>query len=276
MSKVWFITGCSTGFGKGLCQKLLDRGDRMVATARRLSDLDDLHADNPDQLLRAELDVTRGAQIESAAVAAFEKFGHIDVLVNNAGYGYFAIHEDGDVDEIRRMFETNVVGLIRTTQAFLPQMRERNSGVIVNLSSVAGRVTFPRAGFYNASKWAVEALSEALHLETAPFGLRVIVIEPGAYATDFASRSAVRDAGLANANSPYASLAQTWTNAAAQMMPDRQNPDEVVNGIIEAVDGNEQFLRLPFGKDATALISERESTSDQDFVRKMANRYKSS
>ncbi len=273
MSKVWFLTGCSTGFGHALCQKLLDRGDRVVATARRLSDLDDLHAKDADNLLRIELDVTRGAQIDAAAAKTIRKFGYVDVLVNNAGYGYFAMQEDGDVDEIRRMFETNVVGLIRTTQAFLPQMRERRNGTIVNLSSIAGRVTFPRAGFYNATKWAVEAVSEALYLETATFGLRVIVIEPGAYATDFASRSAVRDPGLANPDSPYADLAQKWTDAAAKMMPDRQDPNDVVDGIIKAVDDTPPFARLPFGKDATSLIRERESTSDEEFVRIMSTRY---
>ncbi len=273
MAKVWFLTGCSTGFGRILAQKLLDRGDKVVATARRLGDLASISDAGEDQLLTAQLDVTRGAEIRSAVAAARKRFGHIDVLVNNAGYGYFALQEDGDVDEIRRMIETNIVGLTRMTQAVLPEMRERRSGVIVNLSSVAGRVTFPRAGFYNATKWAVEALSEALYLETATFGLRVVVIEPGAYATDFASRSAVRDTGLADPDSPYAHLADSWTKTAGQMMPDRQDPVEVVDGIIEAVDGDDSFVRLPFGKDATALVSARESGSDAAFVRSMAARY---
>ena len=116
MSKTWFITGCSTGFGKLLAQRLLDRGHKVAATARNVSQLDDLTTDHDQHLVRAALDVTRGAEISQAVKAAFDRFGHIDVLVNNAGYGYFATFEEGDVDEIRRLFETNVTGLIRVTQ----------------------------------------------------------------------------------------------------------------------------------------------------------------
>ncbi len=276
MPMSWFITGCSTGFGKLLAQKLLDQGYNVVATARNVDQLADLKAPDEQKMIRAPLDVTRGAQITEAAQTAFERFGHIDVLVNNAGYGYFSTFEDGDVDEIRRMFETNVTGLIRATQAFLPSMRERRSGTIVNLSSIAGRVAFCRAAFYNASKFAVEALSEALHHETRTFGIRVIVIEPGAYDTDFAPRSAVRSPMLADPEAPYAHLADKWSDASARMMPEKQDPMEVVDGIIEAVLADKPFMRIPFGRDAEALVTERESMSDADFIRAMSQRYEAS
>lgn len=220
------------------------------------------------------MDVTRGGQVTAAVRAATDQFGHIDVLVNNAGYGYFATQEQGDVEEIRRMFETNVFGLIRVTQAVLPAMRERRSGVVVNLSSVAGRVAFPRSSFYSATKWAVESLSESLFHEVHSFGVRVLVIEPGSYATDFVPRSSVRDAGLTDPASPYAALAQTWSEVAARLMPGRQDPAEVVDGIIAAVTADgPPFARIPFGRDARPLITERETSGDAKFVRDMAARY---
>jgi len=274
MSKVWFITGCSTGFGRLLAQKLVRQGQTVVATARNVEQLDALESPSADRLMRVSLDVTRGEQIRISVQAALDRFGRIDVLVNNAGYGYFSTFEEGDVDEIRRMFETNVTGLIRTTQAVLPSMRRQKSGVVVNLSSIAGRVAFPRASFYNASKFAVEALSEALHREVQTFGIRVVVIEPGAYNTDFGPRSAVRSPGLVDPDSPYAHLAKTWTAAAGEMMPTKQDPSDVVDGIIAAATDGPSFMRIPFGDDATTLVSQRESMSDVEFIETMARRYR--
>jgi NAD(P)-dependent dehydrogenase (short-subunit alcohol dehydrogenase family) len=273
VSRSWLITGCSTGFGRLLSQKLLDRGERVTATARDVSSLDGLVCDSSRNLLRAALDVTDEAQIREVVTQTVEAFGGIDVLVNNAGYGYFAWCEDGDIDEIRRMFETNVYGLMRMTQSVLPVMREQRRGVIVNLSSIAGRVSFPRAGFYNASKWAVEGFSEALFHEVQPFGLRVVVIQPGAYETDFASRSAVRSPSLVDKGSPYASLGDGWTVAAQEMMPVRQDPMEVVDRILKAVDGPAEFARIPSGQDATSLIGERDASTDGEFIRSMSDRY---
>ncbi len=272
MSKSWFITGCSTGFGRLLAKYVLERGDCVCATARNLRDIEGLSGAD-DRLLRLPLDVTRNAQFGPAAVKAIEKFGRIDVLVNNAGYGYFALQEDGDIDEIRRMFETNVFGPIRLTQAFLPHMRRRGGGTIVNLSSVGGRVAFARSGFYSASKFGLEALSEALYHEAGPLGVRVIVIEPGAYATDFSPRSAVRSPGLDDPKSPYSGLFAKWTAAAGKMMPARQDPIEVVEAIVQAVDGGQAFVRIPVGRDALALTQERTSMSDADFMSRMARRY---
>lgn len=273
MSKVWFITGCSTGFGRLLAEKLLAQGNQVAATARQIDQISNLQTPSDENLLTAPLDVTRGEQVRSAVAAALNRFGRIDVLVNNAGYGYFSTHEEGDVDEIRRVLETNVIGLTRVTQAVIGGMRERRSGVIVNISSVAGRIAFPRSGFYNASKWAVEAISEALFYEVHPFGIRVVVIEPGAYATDFGPRSAVRSPALADPNSPYAVHAQRWSDVAAELMPNRQDPAEVVDGIIAAALDSQPFLRIPFGRDACSMIQQREKQGQAEFIRAMTQRY---
>lgn len=273
MNRIWLITGCSTGFGKLLAQKALDQGDGVAATARNADQLHDVNAPDPQRLLRLTLDVTRGEQIRAAVAQALDHFGRIDVLVNNAGYGYFSTQEDGDLDEIRRMFETNVFGLIRLTQAVLPHMRENRRGTIVNLSSVAGRVAFPRSGFYNAAKWSVEAMSESLHYEVHPFGIRVIVVEPGAYATDFGPRSAVRSPRLNDPASPYAAAAARWTAVASEILASRQDPLEVVHGILAAVADGPAFTRLPFGKDAVAIISDRARRGDTAFIQSMLERY---
>jgi len=163
------ISGCSTGFGRLLAERALKDGDAVAATARDVRSIEGLAAAHADRCACVPLDVVRGSSIRRCVQASVERFGRIDVLVNNAGYGYFSTQEEGDVDEFRRMLETNVVGLWRLTQAVLPGMRSRRSGTIVNLSSIAGRVAFPRAGFYNASKWAVEAMSEALQWSPCKF-----------------------------------------------------------------------------------------------------------
>ncbi len=267
------ITGCSTGFGRLLAQTLLDRGESVAATARNVDQLADIGPDAGGKIARLAMDVTRGSQIRTAIQAAYEQFGRIDVLVNNAGYGYFSTHEEGDIDEIRRMFETNVMGLIRVTQAVLPEMRVRKSGVIVNVSSIAGRVAFPRSSFYSASKFAVEAISESLHHEVRPLGIRVIVIEPGSFDTDFGPRSAVRSPGLTDPSAPYAAQAATWSAVAAKLLPRRQDPMVVVERIIECVNRNEGFLRVPVGTDAISLVQVRESSGEAEFIRTMNARY---
>ncbi len=272
MSKVWFVTGCSTGFGRLLCERLLRTDDRVVATARNARDLEGL-AGSDDRLLRLPLDVMRNVQVRSAAAAAQSRFGRIDVLVNNAGYGYFALQESGDVDEVQRMFETNVFGLIRVTQAVLPGMRERRGGTIINISSIAGRTAFPRSGYYNASKFAVEALSESLHYEVGEFGVRVVVIEPGSYDTDFGPRSALRDAELTAEDSPYRSACKRWDAAFSRIIPRKQDPAEVVEAILRAASGAEPFLRLPVGEDARALVALREGRPDAEFIREMDARW---
>ena len=187
---VWFVTGCSTGFGRELAALLLAQGKRVAVTARKTSDIEDLVAGHGDQALALALDVTDAAQVAAAAAAAEAHFGRIDVLVNNAGIGYFGAVEESDEAEVRRMFEINFWGLARMTDAVLPGMRARRSGHVVNLSSVGGLRAFPAVGYYNATKFAVEGLSEALALEVAPLGIRVTLVEPSGFRTDWAGRSA--------------------------------------------------------------------------------------
>jgi NAD(P)-dependent dehydrogenase (short-subunit alcohol dehydrogenase family) len=187
----WFITGCSSGFGKTLCEVLLAAGKKVVATARNPASLEHLKsfARRPDDLLLLTLDVTSLDQVYSARDAAIHHFGQIDVLVNNAGYGAMGALEEISESEIRRNFETNVFGLIETTRAFIPHFREKQNGFIFNMSSVAGMVALPGASIYAATKFAVEGFTEALAGELASFGIKVSMLEPGGFRTDFAGRS---------------------------------------------------------------------------------------
>ncbi|WJH38956.1 oxidoreductase [Aliirhizobium terrae] len=187
-SPVWFITGCSTGFGRELAKLTIARGFPTVATARKKDSLADL-VEGHDNALALSLDVTDEAQIEAAVKAAEEKFGRIDVLVNNAGYGYQASIEEGVEDEIRAMFDANVFGLFAMTRAVLPGMRKRRKGHVISLTSQAGFIGFPGSGYYAATKHAVEGFSDALAKEVAPFGLKVTCVAPGPFRTDWAGRS---------------------------------------------------------------------------------------
>ncbi|MET0443637.1 MAG: oxidoreductase [Pseudorhodoplanes sp.] len=186
---VWFITGCSTGFGRELATLVLERGWRAIVTARDKARVVDLVEGHEDNALALDLDVTDNDQIAAAAKAAVERFGQIDVLVNNAGYGYQSSIEEGDDDAIRTQFDANVFGLFAMTRAVLPGMRKRRRGHIINITSVAGLVGFPGSGYYAASKHAVEGFSDALAVEGRPLGIKVTCIEPGPFRTDWAGRS---------------------------------------------------------------------------------------
>jgi NAD(P)-dependent dehydrogenase (short-subunit alcohol dehydrogenase family) len=187
--QVWFITGCSTGFGRELVRLVLEGGGRCVVTARGADRVADLAALAPDRALALDLDVTDASQIATALKAAEVRFGAVDVLVNNAGYGYQAAIEEGDEAEIRAQFDANVFGLFAMTRAVLPGMRARRYGRILNITSVAGLVGFPGSGYYAASKHAVEGFSDALAIEVQPLGIRVTCVEPGPFRTDWAGRS---------------------------------------------------------------------------------------
>lgn len=186
---VWFITGCSTGFGRELAQQVLARGWRAVVTARDKARVADLLDGANDRALTLDLDVTDAGQVAAAAQAAEARFGRVDVLVNNAGYGYQASVEEGVEAEIRAQFDANVFGLFAMTRAVLPGMRARRRGHVLNITSVAGFVGFPGSGYYAASKHAVEGWSDALAAEGKPLGIRVTCIEPGPFRTDWAGRS---------------------------------------------------------------------------------------
>ena len=274
MPRTWFITGCSTGFGRILTEALIDLGENVIATARRSETLADIGVHAEEQILRLSLDVTNDMQIHDTVAKGFERFGQIDVLVNNAGYGYFGTQEEGELAEVRGMFETNVFGLIAMSQAVIPHMRSRGSGVIVNLSSMAGRMATPRGGFYQSSKWAVEAISEAQYLELSSFGIRMVVVQPGAYQTDFGPRSAKRAPGEEHENSPYAEVRKAWIeNASRDLFPYRQNPVEVIQAIITTVDGDQPFVRVPVGQDALHVISQRDNLGMDGFVEWMREVY---
>jgi NAD(P)-dependent dehydrogenase (short-subunit alcohol dehydrogenase family) len=185
---VWFITGCSSGFGRELAKQLLARGNKVVVTARDVQAIAQFAG--MENALLLKLDVTDPAQVAAAAQAAEAQFGRIDVLVNNAGIGYFAAVEEGEDAEIRRMFDINLFGLAAVTRAALPGMRKRRHGFIINFSSIGGLRSFPAVGWYNATKFALEGLSEALWQEVEPLGIRVMLVEPSGFRTDWAGRSA--------------------------------------------------------------------------------------
>jgi NAD(P)-dependent dehydrogenase (short-subunit alcohol dehydrogenase family) len=190
MQKVWFITGCSTGFGRYLAVEALAKGYNVVVAARNTNDVQDIVANYPQTSLVVKLDVTVADQIKAAVAATIAKFGQIDVLVNNAGIGYFGAIEESEEAQVRQMFEINVFGLAHMTQAVLPQMRKQRRGHILNIASIGGLRSFPGIGFYNATKYAVDGLSEALSKEVAPLGIKVTIIAPSGFRTDWAGRSA--------------------------------------------------------------------------------------
>ncbi|MGN6549734.1 MAG: oxidoreductase [Pararhizobium sp.] len=186
---VWFITGCSTGFGRELAHLVLERGWKAAVTARDKARVADLVAGAGDRAVALDLDVTDPADVKAAAEAAEGQFGRIDVLVNNAGYGYQASVEEGDEAEIRALFEANVFGLFAMTRAVLPGMRRRRHGHVINITSLAGLAGFASSGYYAASKHAVEGFSDSLAAEVGPLGIKVTCVEPGPFRTDWAGRS---------------------------------------------------------------------------------------
>ncbi len=243
---IWFITGCSTGFGRELARILLRRGHGVAVTARNPATLDEFAADA--NAFVAALDVTIPAQINDVVHRAEAHFGRIDVLVNNAGYGYLSALEEGEDEEVRAMFETNLFGLANMTKAVLPGMRARRSGHVVNISSMGGLVGFPGIGYYNATKFAVEGLSEALARETAPLGIKVTIVEPGPFRTDWAGRSLKTPK---NAIADYAASAGA-RRAAVQSYSGTQQGDPVrgAEAIIQAVESAEPPLHLLLGRPA--------------------------
>jgi len=191
---IWLITGCSTGLGRALAEGVLDAGYDAVVTARKDSAVQDLVDAHPDAALGLALDVTDPAQVADVVRRTEERFGRIDVLVNNAGYGYRAAVEEGDDADVRRLFDTNLFGAVAMIKAVLPGMRARRSGTIVNISSIGARACPPGSGYYSATKAAVEAMTSALRKEVQPLGITAMAVEPGAFRTDFAGRSLTQSA----------------------------------------------------------------------------------
>ncbi len=254
-SRTWFITGASTGFGRLLAEELLKRGERVAATARDIAKVEDLARQYPGKARAFTLDVTRPAEIEAVARQAIYAFGHIDVLVNNAGYGVNGAVEELSEEEFEPMFQTNIYGLIRTTRAFLPHFRERRSGHIFNFSSIGGLIGNPGWGFYNATKFAVEGLSEALAGEMKPLGVHVTVIEPGPFRTDFLGRSGKLAARELPEYASTAGQAREYLRTQAGKQPG--DPQKAVEAIIAVADSPEPPLHLLLGKIALTRFRDK-------------------
>jgi NAD(P)-dependent dehydrogenase (short-subunit alcohol dehydrogenase family) len=245
-SDVWFITGCSTGFGRELAKLVLDRGYRAIVTARDPRKIQDLTAGHEGRVLALKLDVTKTAEVAKAVKKAEAAFGSIDVLVNNAGYGYLGAVEESEEFEVRALFETNFFGLAQMIHVVLPGMRRRRRGSIVNISSIGGLVGFPGVGYYNATKFAVEGLSEALAKEVAPLGIKVLVVEPGPFRTDWAGRSLKRSRQQIQ---DYAETAGAFreriTGGSGKQVGD---PVRAGEGILKAVKSDNAPLHLVLGR----------------------------
>ena len=242
-SKVWFITGASRGFGREWAVAALERGDSVAATARDTATLDDLAATYGDRLLPLRLDVTDRAADFAAVERAHERFGRLDVVVNNAGYGHFGFVEELSEDEVRAQLETNLFGALWVTQAALPILRAQGSGHILQVSSIGGISAFPLVGAYHASKWALEGLSQALAQEVAGFGVKVTLIEPGGFDTDWGGSSAKHSAELPD----YKELHEQVQEARKQRIGAPGDPAASAQAVLALVDAEEPPLRCFFG-----------------------------
>lgn len=255
MKKVWFITGCSTGFGRYLAKEVLSQGNFCVVTSRNTGDIQDIAAMYPDTSIMLALDVTKPAQIKSAVAAAIEKFERIDVLVNNAGIGYFGSIEESEEERVRNMFEINVFGLANMTKAVLPQMRLQRSGHILNVASIGGLRAFPGIGFYNATKFAVDGYSESLAKEVAPIGIKVTVIAPSGFRTDWAGRSA--DDAPATITDYNDTAIKNMENIRKMSGNQPGDPERAAKAMIQVVESTNPPMRLLLGKAAVKGLGEK-------------------
>ncbi|MCW3838314.1 SDR family NAD(P)-dependent oxidoreductase [Sphingomonas canadensis] len=260
-AKTWFITGCATGFGRALAMLALERGDRVAVTDRDRAAVAEWEERYPGTALALQLDVTRPDEVAAAADAAFARFGRIDLLVNNAGYGLQAAVEEAGEDQIRRLFEVNLFGMIDVIRAFVPRLRDQGGGHVINFSSVGGRVTAPLLALYAASKFAVEGLTLGLSHELAGFGIKVTAVEPGAFATRFGTSAA-----MAGQQHPaYASIRQGM-EAMIKHLPQGE-PETLAAAILELADAPEPPVQFIGGGDAYVMI-EAELERQQAEMRK--------
>jgi NAD(P)-dependent dehydrogenase (short-subunit alcohol dehydrogenase family) len=255
-SRVWFVTGSSSGFGRSLVELALSRGERVVATARKTESLKDLVGAHRERICTAALDVTQPKQVRAALEQAQQRFGRIDVLVNNAGYGLQGAVEDVTDAQIRALFETNLFGALDVTRAALPLLRAQRSGHIINVSSVGGRLSMPLVGLYSASKFALEGFSLALAQEMRPLGIKVTVIEPGAFATRFGSPASLVSVPT---SAPYAPLGEAIAAALASFK--WGEPRGVAEAIMQVADAKEPPLQLVLSEQAMGMV--RQTLNDQ-------------
>lgn len=245
-SKVWFITGSSTGFGRILAETLLKQGDRVIATARKPAQLEDLIAQYPQTAIALRLDVTDKAEIRTVIEKAIAAFGQIDVLVNNAGYGLIGALEEVSDEQIQRNFDTNLFGAINVIRAVLPMMREQQSGHIINMSAIAGFSNELGFSIYGGAKFALEGVSEALHGEVAPLGIKVTIVEPGPFRTDFIGRSLDRAQEQMEAYQGTVGKFVNFLNKIEGKQPG--DPQKAAEAIVQVVNSNNPPLRLVLGK----------------------------
>ncbi|MBB3287001.1 MULTISPECIES: oxidoreductase [unclassified Rhizobium] len=260
---IWLITGASSGLGRAIAQAVLEAGDIVIATARDPATIRELVERFPDQVVAARLDVTDRTTIAQVVGEAERRFGRIDVLVNAAGYGYLAAIEEGEDSGIRAQFETNVFGLLDVTKAVLPGMRARRRGCIVNLSSLGGLVAFAATGYYHATKFAIEALSESLSHEVGPLGIKVLIVEPGAFRTDWAGRSMIESPVIIDDYAETAGKRRTATRAVSGSQPG--DPKKAAQAILNAVKAEQTPLRLLLGASALKVARARMETLKAEF-----------
>jgi len=260
---VWLITGCSTGFGRELASLVLERGWRALVTARDVTKVADIVKGHDDSAVALALDVTKQGQVASVVAEAQKRFGRIDVLVNNAGYGYLAAIEEGDDREVRDLFETNVFGLIAMTKAVLPVMREQKSGLIINVSSIGGLASFASTGYYHGTKYAVEGISESLAAEVKPLGIDVMLVEPGPFRTNWAGPSIKQSATKIDAYAETAGERRKQTAARSGRQPG--DPIRGAQAIIDAALSKTPPLRLLLGKMALQVARKKLDTMKHDF-----------
>lgn len=261
-AKVWFITGASRGFGRVWAQAALERGDRVVATARKLASIHELNHQFGENVLTLELDVTNPTQVNKVVQQAHAHFGRLDIVLNNAGYSLVGTIEEASAEELRALYETNVFGPVTVMQAALPLLRKQGSGHILGTSSNLGQVTLPVIGYYCSTKWAFEAIHESLAAEIKPFGIHVTIIEPGAYATDFGSPESLK---FAQGLDVYADFKAHFFNGLRTL--EKGDPAATPEALFQVVDAENPPLRFFLGShnlpSVRAAYQERLSTWEE-------------
>jgi NAD(P)-dependent dehydrogenase (short-subunit alcohol dehydrogenase family) len=259
--RTWLITGASRGLGAEIAKAVLAAGDRLIATARNQADLQQFGT-NKDVLLLS-MDVTDEAQVKAAIATSLEKFGQIDVLVNNAGFGLLGSVEECSAQEVESVYRTNVFGLLNVTRAVLPSMRQHRSGHIINMSSIGGYRSSPGWGIYGSTKFAVEGITEALHGELAPLGIHATVVEPGYFRTGFLDGSSLRPSAVQIPD--YAQTVGKIRNVAAGLNYQQPgDPTKLAPAILQIVNADEPPLRLPLGTDTLQTIAEKNAYVEQE------------
>jgi NAD(P)-dependent dehydrogenase (short-subunit alcohol dehydrogenase family) len=263
-NKVWFITGASRGFGSLIARDALARGDYVVAAARKIDSVTETLGAHPN-LLAVQLDVTKEAEALAATQRAIERFGRIDVLVNNAGFGLLGAVEESSAGEVRKQYETNVFGLLNVTRAVLPVLRKQRNGHVINISAIAGYSAFPGWGVYSSTKFAVEGLSEALAAELAPLGINVTVVEPGFFRTDFLDAASLSE--TAARIEDYAATAGAMRAVAAGANHQQPgNPQKLATAILKLADAKEPPVRLQLGSDTVATVRAKNQQVEKELA----------